>query len=95
MLLLVIVAATKSLVTGTVSHRRTELNQRRARMMLAAIDHSRSLLADTQTSLRFPIDESRNERILVTTNDDRSAVTATWMRDRLQLAQLTRGYDVP
>ncbi len=95
MLLLVIVAATKSLVTGTISQRRAELNQRRARMMITAIDQSRALPAEGQISLRFPIDDSRDERIEVTPNDDRSQLIARWMRDQKQIAQLARPYTLP
>ena len=95
MLLLVIVAATKSLVTGTISQRRAELNQHRARMMIAAIDQSRALRTETQNSLRFPINDSRDERIEVIANDDRSQLIARWMRDQTQIAQLTRPYTLP
>ena len=95
MLLIVIVSATQWLVSGSVANRQGENNRLRARSMIAAMDQAQALASDWQVPLRLPIDESLDERIEVVASDDRSSLTAIWLRGEMEIARLTRPVDSP
>lgn len=95
MLLIVIVSATQWLVSGSVANRQGENNRLRARSMIAAMDQAQALASDWQVPLRLPIDESRDERIEVVASDDRSSLTAIWLRGELEITRLTRPVNSP
>ncbi|EMI16313.1 secreted protein [Rhodopirellula maiorica SM1] len=84
--LMVVVEATRTMVVGEFSLRKTEMERARVRTMIAAIDAVATLNEET---IELPIDSANQERIVVTMGEDQR-VLARWMRGESVVDQITR-----
>jgi len=87
---MVVLAAIRTMVIAESSSRRHELQGRRSRTLVAAIEAAMPIVDQSFESCRLPIDESANEFIKVTLDQDHSTVTATWYQGDKVVDELSR-----
>ncbi|GAA4448609.1 hypothetical protein [Novipirellula rosea] len=84
--LMVVVEATRTMLVGEFSLRKSEVQRTRVRTMIAAIDAVSVLQKET---IELPLDEANQERIVVTSDGDQRVI-ARWMRGDHVVDQITR-----
>ncbi|GAA5506045.1 hypothetical protein [Novipirellula caenicola] len=84
--LMVVVEATRTMLVGEFSLRKSETERTRVRTMIAAIDAVGAL---GEGSVDLPVNEANQERIVVSLGEDQQ-ITARWMRGDHVVDQLTR-----
>jgi hypothetical protein len=89
LVLLVMVAATKVMVTGEFSSRRNERARLRTETLLAALDQVRRAGVGAGESIRLPIDSSADQWVIVSVDQD--SISAQWHSgDRVQQTAVRR-----
>ena len=90
MLLLIVAASTQALITNSANHRRGEVEWVRSLSMDAALNQAASIQSDWSETLQFPVNDQLGELIEVAKNQERSTITARWLRGSTELARRTR-----
>jgi hypothetical protein len=88
MVLLVIVAAAKTMIVSEISLRRGEVSSLRGSLLNAAIDRASSLDPDSASPVRLPVDPTLDQWIEVTMTDD--SVRARWYSGQTVIDELAR-----
>lgn len=90
LVLLVVVDATRTLVRSEVSSRQYERGQARLRSMRAAINAASQTPLESNTPIRFPVDQRSEEHIEVTAAEDGLRITARWLKGDQEIDKMTQ-----
>jgi type II secretory pathway component PulK len=94
LVLLAVLGASQSVLQGEITHRRSEADQHRVRIMNRAIGsvalHVSELAAsDSNDSMRLPVNDATEEFIEVSWDESKTKLMAQWRRGDQVLDQMT------
>ncbi len=87
-LLVVILAASNAMLRGEVASQRNQRKRMQTDTLLRSIAATESMHHDWQTDLVLPIDQDQS--IHITANDDKTQLTAKWLRGTKTQNSITR-----